>query len=310
LAAGLAVAVAVLLAGRERIHHFVRGMMSTEELDDALIFAAVVFVILPLVPDSYLGPFNAINPRIIWKIVVLMLSISVAGYIAIRVVGPRIGLPIAGLASGFVSSAATISAMGTRASLDPAVLRPAVAGAVLSTVATIAQLAVVLAATSLPTLRALTIPLIAAGIAALVYALFFTLRTLASNSPENVLRGRAFSLRTAVAFAAIIAFMLIVAAGADAWLGNRGVLAAATLAGFADAHAAAVSVASLVASTRIRVDDAIVPILAGFTTNTLVKAVLAFASGSRRFALQVIPGLILVLLTLWLAAIYGGRLFE
>jgi len=308
-AAGLAVAVAVLLAARERIHHFVRGVLSREELDDALIFAAVVFVILPLVPDRYLGPFNAINPRIIWKIVALMLSISAAGYVAVRLVGPRIGLALAGLASGFVSSTATISSMGARASQEPALLRPAVAGAVLSTVATIVQLAVVLAAISLPTLNALTVPLIAGGIAALFYGLFFTLRTLRADVSEIARRGRAFSLKTAMAFAATIALMLMVSAGADAWLGNRGVLAAAALAGFADVHATTVSVASLVASTRIGVNDAMVPILAGFTTNTLMKVVLAIASGSRRFAFQVIPGLILVLLTLWLATTYGKWFF-
>ncbi|MGZ3235696.1 MAG: DUF4010 domain-containing protein, partial [Croceibacterium sp.] len=45
----------------------------------------------------------------------------------------------AGLASGFISSTATIGAMGARVAKTPDVLAAAVAGAVLSTIATIVQ---------------------------------------------------------------------------------------------------------------------------------------------------------------------------
>jgi uncharacterized membrane protein (DUF4010 family) len=81
-------------------------VLSEEELTDALIFAAAALVVLPLVPDRYVGPFSAINPRTIWKIVILIMSISAGGHIAVRLLGPRFGLPLAGLASGFVSSVA------------------------------------------------------------------------------------------------------------------------------------------------------------------------------------------------------------
>ena len=78
--------------------------------------------------------------------------------------GARFGLPIAGLASGFISSTATIGAMGARVAKTPDVLAAAVAGAVLSTIATIVQMALVLAATSMTTLRTLSVPLMCAGL--------------------------------------------------------------------------------------------------------------------------------------------------
>jgi uncharacterized membrane protein (DUF4010 family) len=304
LAAGVAVAVAVLLASRDRIHAFVSHALSNEELDDALVFAAGIFVILPLVPDRYVGPFHAINLHTIWIIVILMMTISAAGYIAVRLMGPGFGLPLAGLASGFVSSAATISAMGARALREPVLSRVAVAGAVLSTVATIVELAIVLAATSRSTLQALAIPLILAGAAAVAYGVLFTLRGIRSDVPLPTQRGRAFSLKTALMFAVTIGSMLFISAALNAWLGNRGVLAAATLAGFADTHSPAVSVASLVSAGVLKVNDAVFPILAGLTTNTVTKVVLAITSGGRRFAVQVIPGLLLVIMTAWVAALF------
>ena len=95
-----------------------------------------------------------------------MMSISAGGYLSARLLGPRLGLPIAGLASGFASSTATIGAMGARSVQEPSLAKSAVAGAVLSTVATILQMVAVLAATNESTLYQMRLPLIAAGLTA------------------------------------------------------------------------------------------------------------------------------------------------
>ena len=175
-AAALAVTVAILLAARGPMHRFVREVLTEAELKSALIFAAATLVVWPVIPDRYLGPFEAINPRSIWTIVILIMAISACGYVAVRALGARYGLPAAGLASGFVSSSATIAAMGARVVEDSRLLGPAVAGAVLSTIATVAQVAIVVAATSPITLMALGLPLIFAGLAAVAYGLIFGLR--------------------------------------------------------------------------------------------------------------------------------------
>ena len=221
-ASALAVVVTVLLAARSRIHHFVSKVISEGELADALIFAAATLVVLPLMPDRYLGPFGAINPRTIWKIVILMMSISAGGYIAVRLLGPRFGLPIAGLASGFVSSTATIGAMGARAVQEPALARPAVAGAVLSTVATILQMVAVLAATNRATLYQMRFPLIASGVAALAYGAVLTVMSVRQEVPLAAQKGRAFSLKSAFFFAGIIAVMLFAVCRAQRVAGQGG----------------------------------------------------------------------------------------
>jgi uncharacterized membrane protein (DUF4010 family) len=43
------------------------------------------------------------------------MSINALGYVALRALGPKVGLALAGLFSGFVSSTATIGAMGLAA---------------------------------------------------------------------------------------------------------------------------------------------------------------------------------------------------
>ena len=306
LAAGLAVTVAVLLAARSRLHRFVKSVLTEDELNDALIFAGATLVVLPLVPDRPMGPYGALNPHSIWILVILVMAISAAGYVAVRLLGARFGLPIAGLASGFISSTATIGAMGARVAKSTDILAAAVAGAVLSTIATIVQMALVLATISMTTLQALSVPLICAGLAAIVYGTVFTIRALQQKTEGEAQSGRAFSLSTALGFALTLSCILVASAALREWFGETGIIVAAALAGFVDTHSAAISVASLVASGKMSATDAVFPILAGLSTNTISKMVLAGISGGRSFALRVIPGLIVVSLAAWVGALSFG----
>jgi uncharacterized membrane protein (DUF4010 family) len=300
LAAALAVTVAILLTARVPMHRFVREVLTQSELRSILIFAAATLIVWPVIPDRYVGPFAAINPRALWQVVILILAISAVGHTAVRGLGARFGLPLAGLASGFISSAATIAAMGARAADDPKLMRPAVAGAALSTVATVVQLAVLLAATSPTVLSALTLPLLYAGLAAAAYGALIALRTAASTPDATTSYGDALSLRAALILAATFGVILLAAAAMRVWFGDKGILVAAAITGLADAHATAVSAASLAASGMISAQTACLPVLIGLTTNTLTKSVLAFTSGNRPFAWRILPGLLLVLAGAWL----------
>jgi uncharacterized membrane protein (DUF4010 family) len=222
------------------------------------------------------------------------------------VLGARFGLPIAGLASGFISSTATIGAMGARVAKTTDVLAAAVAGAVLSTIATIVQMVLVLAATSTATLRILSVPLVCAGVAAVVYGTVFTVLALRQKTEGEGQGGRAFNISRAFAFALTLAGILVASTALGEWFGETGVIAAAGLAGFVDTHAAAISVGSLVASGKLSAADAVVPILIGLSANTITKMFLAGTSGGRAFAIRVIPGLIFVAVAAWAGALATG----
>lgn len=305
-AAALAVVVTALLTARADIHRFVRSSLSTAEVRDGLIFAGATLVVLPLLPDHPVGPWQALNLRTIWIVVILVMAVGAIGYALVRVLGNRYGLPLAGLASGFVSSTATIAAMGARAAKTPEALRPAAAAAVLSTVATVVQMALLLAATDMAVLQVLYVPLIAAGVAAIAYGGGVTLWALREKNNESPEPGRAFSLTLALSYAAMLAAILVVSAGLQQWLGGAGAVVAVAAAGLADAHAAAVSAASLVAGGRMTPAEAMLPILAAFTSNTVSKIFFAVVNGGRAFAMLVVPGLLLVAVAAWAGAFAVG----
>lgn len=302
-ATAVAVVVAIILAARTRLHRLVRDVLTEQEVHDGLLLAAAALVVLPLTPTAAVDPWGIVHPRKLWALVVLVMGINSVGYLALRLAGPRFGLAAAGLCSGFVSSTATIGAMGARARESPSLRHAAVAGAALSSVATVVQLAIVLALVDPTVLLASALPLAAAGIAALAHGAWLTLRGARVPSQGEITRGRPFDPRTAVVFALTVGVALAASALLTHWLGERGLVAAASLAGFADAHAAAISAASLAASGQATIDFAVWAVLAGFTTNTVSKLLVAFVMGDRRYALALLPGLLLMAVLAWLAAL-------
>ena len=310
LAAGVGTALAALLAARNRIHHFVRGVLTERELHDALLFSAAALIVLPLAPDRFMGPFDALNPHAIAQLVVMVMAVSALGYVATRALGPRYGLPLAGFAAGFVSSTATIHAMGVRTAQQPAQTAGAVAGAVLSSVATLIQLAVVVTAVHPPLLQALMWPLLLGSAAACGYGLLFfpyaARPTEETQTPsQKQALGRAFDLKTALVFATLVGAVLLLSAALSSWLGERGTLLGAAATGLVDAHATAASVASLAAVNKLPVDVALWSVLAGLSTNSLMKAVVAFHAGGAAFAARIVPGLVLVIAAVWLGVWLG-----
>lgn len=306
LATGIGVLVAIMLAARSHLHRFVVRVMSEQELHDALLLAAAALVILPLTPDRTVDPFDAINPRTLWTLAVLMMAINACGHIALRAAGPALGLSFAGFASGFVSSTATIAAMGAQAVRTPSLRAGAVSGAVLSSLATVLQLALLLAVTSVAVLREMALPLLAAGIAALVYSVLVAWRSVRAMAGETVPPGRAFNPRIAVLFAVTMGGMFLLTSLLREAFGSAGLNLAVALAGFADAHSSAAAVSALEASGKIDAAQAVLPILIAFSTNAISKIAVAATAGDRAFAGQVAPGVLLSVGAAWTVWLLQG----
>ncbi len=292
LAAALFVLVAALLASKQALHRFTRQLLSDAELADLLLLAASVAIVLPLLPDRTVGPLGVLNPRKLWLLVVLVMSINAAGYIALRLFGGSRGILLAGLLGGFVSSTATIGGMGQRARALPQLRRSAVAAALLSNVATVIQLAIILGVLAPTLLLAFALPLAAAGLVASAIALTMAwhARHEADQAQPALSLSRPFDLVHALAFGAIVAVALLGAAALGNWIGESGVLAAAAASGLADVHAAAVTVGELAATGAIATREASIALALAFITNSLMKCVAALGGGGGRFARAILAG--------------------
>ncbi|MGV3581772.1 MAG: MgtC/SapB family protein [Methylophilus sp.] len=299
LAASLGIVTALLLLIKKRLHGFVLNTVTKAELYEFLMLSAATLIILPIVPNAFIGPFDAVNPRNLWLIVIFVMAINAIGHLALRLLGQRIGLPIVGFVSGFISSIATIGAMGERAKKTPTLSNSAVCGATFSSLATIFELSMILAAIHTATLNALKWSLIFGGVAIASYGLILTIKSFDQHATYDAKANNSFSLKTALMFASMIAIVLIVSAALKAWFGQNGLIIASGVAGLADSHAPSITVATMAAAGKINAENAVIPILVALSLNTCSKALIAIWSGSKAFAAQVILGLIIQVVALW-----------
>lgn len=291
LAAGLGVAVALLLAAKSRVHRFVNNVLTEQELHDALLLAAAAAIVLPLLPDRALDPWQVLNLRKLWQLAVIIMAINAAGHVALRAFGARTGLLLAGLAGGFASSTATIASMGALARKNPELATACAGAGVVSNVSTVVQLAVIAGMLSPALLQVLWPPLVAAGVVIVLFALGATWAARRQTADGAGIAGRAFEPKHALVFVAIVATVMVVSAAMLAWLGDAGVNATLALSGLADVHAAAASAAQLVALERITPQVAVPAIALAFAANSTTKLVMAFATGGRTYGLRLLPGI-------------------
>lgn len=155
----------------------------------------------------------------------------------------------------------------------------------------------------------LWLPLVAAGLVAVLYGGMHALRALRSEGGSHAPAGRAFQPRTAIVFAATVTAVLFMSALLAHFFGATGGVLGVAVAGFADAHSSAVSAASLARAGGLTPNAALLAILLAFSTNTLTKAVAAFTSGGSAYALRVLPGLVLMLIAAWAGALFAGVKF-
>jgi uncharacterized membrane protein (DUF4010 family) len=180
--AGAAVIVASLLFSRERLHRFATRALSDAELHDALLLAALALVVLPLLPAQPMAWLGGLEPRTLALLIVLILGLQGAGHVALRLFGPRAGLALSGLFSGFVSSTATVASMGARSRADPSLRAACEAGAMFSTASTWIQAMLLLSALS-PSLMARLLPAAATGVAVAAAGGWLLLRRQATPAP-------------------------------------------------------------------------------------------------------------------------------
>lgn len=298
VAAGASVIITSLLYARTRLHRFSTDILTADELRDALILAGAALIVLPLVPNQPMDMLAGVNPRRLWGLVVLMMVLQSAGHVALRIAGARIGLALSGLASGFVSSTATIAAMGARARSEPELRAACVAGGTFSNVATLV-LVVLIALTLDPGVLKVIGPSVGLGLLAAVATAWWSLRGQEVSSGMSSARGHAFSIAQALLFAALLSAVTAAVSWANAHFGDAAMSIGTGIAGFADTHAAAASVFSLAAGGRIADSEVLLPLLIALSTNTVSKFVGAWATGGRDYAWRIGIALVAILAALW-----------
>lgn len=279
LAVGIGVIVAAVLAYKQPLHGFV-GRLEADDAYAVLRLLLATFIVLPILPDRTIDPWDALNPRSLWLLALLIAGLSLVGYVLTRLLGAHRGIPLTGLTGGLVSSTAvTLSFARQSREQQYAKAHSAIASGILLawTVSFVRVLVEVLVVN-----RALLPPLLPALLAMTVvcagFAGWHARRAGKEIQAQDVPLRNPFSLTSAIKFAALFAVVLLVVEVVQAHAPETSLYYVAALAGTTDVDAITLSMAQYARSGSPTVASHAITI--AVLSNTIVKTAMVAALGT------------------------------
>ena len=272
--------VAVMLLHLKAEMHHIVASIGEREVKATMQFVLISLVILPVLPRKGYGPQGVLNPFEIWLMVVLIVGISLAGYVLFKLLGARKGTLIGGVLGGLISSTATTVSFARLSRRDlPAV--PALAAVILiASAVTFIRVLVLIGTVASQAFPKLAPPLIAMAAVMIVLSggvfLFWRRQEIAPPEPENPAE-----LKSAIIFGLLYAGVLLLVAVARERFGQAGLYSVAVLAGLADMDAITLSTSQLVNAGGLPPGTGWRAILIAALSNIVVKCGIVAALGSR-----------------------------
>ncbi len=286
LAAVLAIVLAVVLASKRSTHALVRKVRRVE-LTDTLKFLVVVLIVLPLLPNRALDPYEAFNPYKVGLLVVLISGIGFAGYFLTRFLGAKKGIGLTGFIGGLTSSTAVTAAMAQQAKEAPQLSAICAFSTVAANATMFVRVLVVVALLDRPLFLQLvwSVGGMALAAAAATVLLWFTAdkqKGEGGASTEVPLKNP-FSVGPAVKFAAFFVFILFLLKLAKLHLGDSGLYIASLVSGLADVDAITLSVSEQVGDGELVPKVGAIAITIAVISNSATKTGIAISTGGWRF---------------------------
>ena len=290
-------AVAVLLQLKGPLHAAV-GRLGDHDVKAITQFVLISLVILPLLPSRDFGPYSVLNPREIWWMVVLIVGIGLAGYLAYKFFGEKAGTLLGGLLGGLVSSTATSVSYARRSREQPALSGMAAVVVILASTVVFARVLIEIGAVASSKFRELAPPVAIYGVVLLLIALVAWRRERPEKEDDtpDLDLGNPSELRSALVFGLLYAGVLLAVAWAKDQLGSSGLYAVAVISGLTDMDAITLSTARLAADGQLSTETAWRAIVIASMSNLVFKggAVAVLGAPALRRKIAVLFGLALV----------------
>jgi uncharacterized membrane protein (DUF4010 family) len=273
-AVAAAVVSALILGMKEEIHAVVRGL-DRRELLSTLQLLVVAVVAVPLLPDHGVGPYDAINPRTVGLMALLISAISFVGYFAVRWLGTGLGLLLTAALGGLASSTAVTVSFARMAASSRGAAPVLGAGVALACAVMAPRLLVLVSIINVGLLPRIVVPLAALGLVPAAASIVLVRRAQRrAHATPDVQLSNPLQLGPALIFAAALAILFVLVPAMREWLGDVGVIALAALSGLTDVDAIGISLAQG-AGTSVVADLAARAIVIAAISNTMIKGAIS-----------------------------------
>lgn len=293
--------VALLLHFKTSLGHFV-DRLQKKDIHAIMQFVAISLVILPILPNENYGPYEVLNPYEIWLMVVLIVGLSLLGYLSHKILDRDSSVLVNGLLGGLISSTATTVTFSRRIKEMPRAVR--LTAFIIMAASTVSMLRV-LAEVAIVSPRHLSIvapPLIAELLFMLLICLGLYFYEKNKNIEELPSPKNPAQLKSALVFGVLYALILIAVAVAKDYFGQRGLYIVAVLSGLTDMDAITLSLSQSLKQGNIEGQLTWKLILVAALANLVFKGGIATFLGTAKlakyvwiaFALSIVFGIILI----------------
>lgn len=297
-------AVASLLHWKTPLHAFVRRV-GEQDLNAIFRLVLVAMVILPVLPNEDYGPHGVLNPFQIWLMVVLIVGISLAAYVAYKLFGQRGGTLLTGVLGGLISSTATTFSYARNARRTPGTEGAGSAIILIASAVVIVRVLFEIGLVAPEYLRVAGPPLgVLFGVVAGLAAILFVIGLRGASGELEV--APPAELRSAVLFGLLYGGVLCAVSFGKHYFGTSGLYSVAAVSGLTDMDAITLTTAQLVKSGHVTPEDGWRMIVVGMLSNLAFKAAAVGVLGGRRLlarvgaAFAVAAGAGVLLIVLWL----------
>jgi len=283
LAASAGVAATTILAFKQSLHAWLRAI-TWSEARSALLILVATFIVLPLLPEGAVDAWGLIDLRALWMMTIAIATASFGGYVALRVLGDRMGVAVGALVGGLVSSTAVTLDLARRVQFGEVTATTAGAGASLAACVSVGRVMVISALVSFDLFARLWPSLLAAAVTLSAGAGILALSRSVSKSHSTFASVRnPLDLISVARFAGMLGLLTVLANIASRTLGQRGLNAFAASAGLVDVDAVTLTIGGLV-TDGLPTAHAVEAIGLALICNQLFKLAAIAISGSAAFA--------------------------
>jgi len=298
IAVALAIVTSAVLAYKRPLHDAV-ARISTDDLYAGLRLLIATFIVLPLLSDRTVDPWQALNPYRLWLLVILISGLSMVGYVAVRWLGPARGILLTAASGGLVSSTAVSLSFARQSRVDPGSRAGSAlaAGVLVAWVVMFVRVIIAVAFVNPGLVTAVFAPFAVMAVVTAVLAGLFYWRGTAiapAETPSQVPLRNPFSLWEASKFGLLFAAVLLIVQLTHRYLAGQGLYVVAALAGLTDVDAITLSMADF-ARTGGEAHTAVGAIVVAALTNTVVKCAMAVAFGSAALRQRLVPATVAIL---------------
>jgi len=295
-ALAVAVITSALLALKNKLRETIR-QITQDELFAFIKFIILSLLLLPFLPDKNYGPAEIINPRNIGYVIVIVSSLSFAGYFIIKFFGAAKGIFFVAFFGGTFSSTAVTWVFSSRSKENEALSVHYAAGIIIACAVMLARVLVVAALFNIAVFQWLLIPcsLMILSSAFVVYQLKRKAMSLPVAS-DPIQLGNPLDMGNALLFGVQYILIILFVYYANLYLGTKGLYITGLLSGLADVDAINISVSKL-SLTTINPSTASVVVLLAILSNTAFKMVICYTKGSEKIRKKVLIGLLPSIIT-------------